>query len=159
LHAISQQTGGKTLEDAYAALSRGLPALQATAARAKDPAGAAQINQQVAAAQAQLASLSKLEGQYLALIDMRRRAVNLRKDAEQRQHDASAQLAAADPSNALVAGKVHHAFPYSDALQYAVGGAAGGLFLAVGYLFVREVWDGVRRRAAERSGSAIPATG
>jgi len=159
LNAISRQTGGKTPEDAYAALSRGLPAVQASAARAKDPAGAAQINQQVTAAQAQLAGLSKLEGQYLSLVDVRRRAVNLRKDAEQRQHDASAQLAAADPANALVVGKVHHAFPYTDALTYAVGGAAGGLFVAVGYLFAREVWDGLRRRTAERAADAVPVTG
>ena len=159
LNAISQQTGGKTPEDAYASLSRGLPALQAMAARAKDPTAAAQINQQVAAAQAQLSSLSKLEGQYLALIDVRRRAVNLRKDAEQRQHDASAQLLAASPANALVVGKVHHSFPYTDALTYAVGGVAGGLFVAVGYLFAREVWDGLRRRAGERAADAVPATG
>jgi hypothetical protein len=158
LNAISQQTGGKTPEDAYAALSRGIPALQAAASRAKDPAAAAQINQQVAAAQAQLAGLSKLQGQYLALVDVRRRAVNLRKDAEQREHDASVQLAAAAPKNALVIGKVHHSFPYTDALTYAVGGAAGGLFVAVGYLFAREVWDGVRRRAAEQSADAVPAT-
>jgi hypothetical protein len=157
LTAISQQSGGKTPEDAYAALSRGLPALQATAARAKDPGAAAQINQQVAAAQAQLANYGKLEGQYLAQVDVRRRAVNLRKDAEQREQDATAQLAAADPKNVLVVGKVHHSFPYTDALQYAVGGAAGGLFVAVGYLFAREVWDGVRRRAAEQRADAVPA--
>jgi len=158
LNAISQQTGGRTPDDAYATLSRGLPALQATAARAKAPGAAAQINQQVASAQAQLANLNKLEGQYLAQIDVRRRAVNLRKDAEQREHDASAQLAAADPKNSLVVGKVHHSFPYSDALQYAVGGAAGGLFVAVGYLFLWELWDGVRRRGADAA-NAVPATG
>jgi len=150
IHAISVQAGGQTPDVAYAALARGLPALQATAGRAKSPAAAAQINQQVAEAEAHLADLGKLQGQYLALLDMRRRAVNLRGDAEQRERDASVQLAAAAPANALVIGKVHRSFPFSDALQYAVGGAAGGLFVAVGYLFVREVWDGVRRRSARR---------
>jgi len=159
LNAISQQTGGQTPDVAYAALSRGLPALQATAARAKSPAAAAQINQQVAAAEARLASLGKLEGQYLTLIDMRRRAVNLRHDADQRELEASVQLAAAAPNNALVFGKVHHSFPFSDALQYAVGGAAGGLFVAVGYLFVREVWDGLRRRSRSAGAKPVPATG
>jgi len=60
------------------------------------------------------------------------------------------QLAAAAPNNALVIRKAHRSFPLSDVLQYAVGGAAGGLFVAVGYLFAREVWDGVRRRSARR---------
>jgi len=159
LNGISRQSGGQTPDLAYAALSRGLPALQATAARAKDPAGAAQINQQVAAAQARLADLGKLEGQYLALIDMRRRAVNLRGDAEQRETEASVQLAAAAPENALVLGKVHRSFPFNDALQVAVGGAAGGLFVAVGYLFAREVWDGVRRRSRLEAVEPVPARG
>jgi capsular polysaccharide biosynthesis protein len=158
INAISKQTGGQTPDVAYASLSRGLPALQATAARAKDPAAAAQINQQVAALQAQLADVSKLQGQYLALLDVRRRAVNLRADAEERAREASVQLAAAAPANALVIGKVHRSFPFGDALQYAVGGAAGGLFVAVGYLFGREVWDGVRRRARTRRAEPVPAT-
>lgn len=159
LNAISVQTGGRTPEDAYAALSRGLPALQATAARAKDTAGAAQVNQQVAALQAQLANVSKLEGQYLTLVDMRRRAVNLRKVAELRERDASAQLAAASPQAALVVGKVHRSFPYTDVLTIAGGAAAGGLFVAVGYLFGREVWDGLRRRGPRRRPEAVPAAG
>ena len=159
LNAISQQSDGKTPDVAYAALSRGIPALQATAARAKDPAAAAQINQQVAAAQVRLANLGKLEGQYLALIDVRRRAVNLRRDADQRVREASVQLAAAAPQNALVFGKVHRSFPLNEALQFAVGGAAGGLFVAVGYLLVKEVWDGVRRRSRSRGAEAVPASG
>jgi hypothetical protein len=57
-----------------------------------------------------------------------------------------------------VIGKVHRSFPFSDALQYAVGGAAGGLFVAVGYLFGREVWDGLRRRSRPTA-AAIPAAG
>jgi capsular polysaccharide biosynthesis protein len=158
INAISKQIGGQTPDVAYAAVSRGLPALQATAARTKDPSAAAQINQQVAAAQAQLTSIGKLEGPYLALLDVRRRAMNLRRDAEERQREASVQLAAAAPANALVIGKVHRSFPFSDALQYAVGGAAGGLFVAVGYLFGREVWDGLRRRSRPTA-AAIPAAG
>ncbi|HEV3353117.1 MAG TPA: hypothetical protein VG076_09355 [Acidimicrobiales bacterium] len=150
LNAISQQAGGQSPEIAYAAASRGLAALQTTAARAKDAAGAAQINQQVAAAQTHLTALGNLQGQYLALIDMRRRAVNLRRQAEQRQREAAAQLSAADPAKALVIGKAHRSFPLSDAAQYSVGGAAGGVFVAVGYLLVREVWDGVRRRSRRR---------
>ena len=157
LAAIAAQSDGKTPQDAYAALSRGLPALQATAARAKDAAGAAQVNQEVAQAQARLANLDQLEGQYLALIDMKRRAVNLRRDADQRVREASVQLAAAAPQNALVLGKVHRSFPFNQVLQVVVGGAAGGLFVAVGYLFVREVWDGVRRRSARPA--PVPATG
>ncbi|MBV8234434.1 MAG: hypothetical protein JO075_01920 [Acidimicrobiia bacterium] len=157
LAAIAAQSDGKTPQDAYAALSRGLPALQATAARAKDAAGAAQINQEVAQAQARLTNLDQLEGQYLALIDMKRRAVNLRRDADQRVREASVQLAAAAPQNALVLGKVHRSFPFNQVLQVVVGGAAGGLFVAVGYLFVREVWDGVRRRSARPA--PVPATG
>src|SRR5947209_1802092 len=159
LAAISQQSDGKTPDVAYATLSRGIPALQATAARAKDPAAAAQINQQVAAAQARLANLDKLEGQYLALIDVRRRAVNLRRDADQREREAAVQLAAAAPKNSLVFGKVHRSFPLNEVLQVAVGGAAGGLFVAVGYLFGREVWDGVRRRARPGGAEPVPATG
>ncbi|MBV8982731.1 MAG: hypothetical protein JO086_17670 [Acidimicrobiia bacterium] len=158
LHAISVQTGGRTPQDAYAALSRGLPGLQATAARAKDTTGAAQINQQVAAAQTQLASIAKLEGQYLSLVDVRRRAVNLRKVAEQHEHDASLQLAAAGPQSSLVVGKVHRSFPYTDVLTTAGGGAAGGLFVAVGYLFGREVWDGLRRSGPRRRSEGAPAT-
>jgi capsular polysaccharide biosynthesis protein len=158
INALSMQAGGQTPDVAYAAVARGLPTLQATAARAKDPAGAAQINQQVVAAQARLADLGKLQGQYLALLDVRRRAVNLRRDAEQRTREASVQLAAAAPDNALVVGKVHRSFPFSDAVQYAGGGAAGGVFLAVGYLFGREVWDGVRRRSRGRGAEPVPAT-
>ena len=104
-----------------------------------------------------LAKLGGLQGQYLALSDVKRRAVNLRRDAEQREREAAAQLAAADPGNALVIGKAHRSLPFGDVLQYAVGGAAGGLFVAVGYLLVREVWDGVRRRP--RRTEAVPATG
>jgi len=159
LNAISAQTAGLTPEVAYAAASHGLAALQATAARAKDQAGAAQINQQAAAAQARVASLGQLQGQYLALIDVRRRAVNLRRDAEQREREASVQLAAAAPANAMVVGKAHRSFPFSDALQFSVGAAAGGLFVAVGYLFGREVWDGVRRRSRRRDADVVPATG
>jgi hypothetical protein len=143
---------------AYATLSRGIPALQATAARAKDASGAAQINQQVAALEARLTDISKLQGEYLAQIDVRRRAVNLRADAEERAREASVQLAAAAPANALVIGKVHRSFPFGDALQYAVGAAAGGLFVAVGYLFGREVWDGVRSRSRRRGAEPLPAT-
>ncbi|MBV9410548.1 MAG: hypothetical protein JO148_03045 [Acidimicrobiia bacterium] len=150
IHAVSVQAGGQTPDVAYAAAARGLAALQSTAARAKDAAGAAQINQQIATTEANLANLAKLQGQYLALLDMRRRATNLRRDADLRVREASVQLAAAAPANALVIGKAHRSFPFSDAMQYAVGGAAGGLFLAVGYLFVREVWDGVKRRSAGR---------
>ena len=157
LAAIAAQSDGKTPQDAYAALSRGLPALQVAAARAKDTAGAAQVNQEVSQAQARLANLDQLEGQYLALIDMKRRAVNLRRDADQRVREASVQLAAAAPQNALVLGKVHRSFPFNQVLQVVVGGAAGGLFVAVGYLFVREVWDGVRRRSARPA--PVPATG
>jgi uncharacterized protein involved in exopolysaccharide biosynthesis len=156
MNDISRQAGGQTPEVAYGALSKGLSALAASAARAKNPAGAAQINQQVAAAQAQLNKLGQLQGQYLALLDVRRRAVNLRRDAEQRQREASVQLAAADPGSALVVGKAHRSFPFSDALQFSGGAAAGGLFLAVGYLFGREVWDGVRRRS--RRPQIVPAT-
>ncbi|MBV8295833.1 MAG: hypothetical protein JO085_03275 [Acidimicrobiia bacterium] len=157
LAAIAAQSDGKTPQDAYAALSRGLPALQVAAARAKDTAGAAQVNQEVSQAQARLANLDQLEGQYLALIDMKRRAVNLRRDADQRVREASVQLAAAAPQNALVVGKVHRSFPFNQVLQVVVGGAAGGLFVAVGYLFVQEVWDGVRRRSARPA--PVPATG
>jgi len=157
INAISRQTGGQTPEVAYGALSKGVPALQATAARAKNTAAGAQIQQQVDAAEAQLAKLGGLQGQYLALSDVKRRAVNLRRDAEQREREAAAQLAAADPGNALVIGKAHRSLPFGDVLQYAVGGAAGGLFVAVGYLLVREVWDGVRRRP--RRTEAVPATG
>jgi len=161
LNAISTQTGGQTPEVAYAAASRGLAALQATAARAKDAAGAAQVNQQVAAAQAHVASLGQLQGQYLALTDVKRRAVNLRRDAELQEHEASVQLAAAAPANALIIGKAHRSFPFSNALQVSVGAAAAGLFLAVGYLFGREVWDGVRRRSPRRGAGAdaVPVTG
>ena len=158
MNAISQQAGGQSPEVAYGALSKGLPALEASAARAKNPAAAAQINGQVAAAQAQLTKLGQLQGQYLALLDMRRRAVNLRRDAELRQRDAGVQLAAADPGRALSIGKAHRSFPFSDVMQFSVGAAAGGLFIAVGYLFAREVWDGVRRRA-RRGPDVAPATG
>ena len=89
---------------------------------------------------------------------MRRRAVNLRRDAELRQRDAGVQLAAADPGRALSIGKAHRSFPFSDVMQFSVGAAAGGLFIAVGYLFAREVWDGVRRRA-RRGPDVAPATG
>jgi hypothetical protein len=157
LSAISTQAGGQSPEVAYGALSKGLPALQATAARAKNTAAGSRIQQQVAAAQAQLAKLGGLQGQYLALTDMRRRAVNLRRDAEQRQRDAAAQLGAADPAHSLSIGKVHRSFPFSDALQFSGGAAAGGLFLAVGYLLVREVWDGLKRRP--RPPEVVPATG
>jgi len=158
LNAISAQTHGQTPEVAYSAASRGLAALQTTAARAKNTGGAAQINQQVAAAQAQLASLGQLQGQYLALTDVRRRAVNLRRDAEQRVREASVQLSAAAPANALVVGKAHRSFPFSDALQVSVGAAAGGLFVAVGYLFIGEVWAGLRRRSRRRA-EVVPAAG
>jgi hypothetical protein len=157
MNDISRQAGGQTPEVAYGALSKGLPALEASAARAKNPAGAAQINQQVALAQAQLNKLGQLQGQYLALLDVKRRAVNLRRDAEERQREASVQLTAAAPANALVVGKVHRSFPFSDALQFSGGAAAGGLFLAVGYLFGREVWDGLQRRS--RRPQIVTATG
>ena len=157
LSAISKQAGGQSPEVAYGALSKGLPALQATAARSKNTADGARIQQQVAAAQAQLAKLGDLQGQYLALTDVRRRAVNLRRDAEQRERDAAAQLGAADPVHSLAIGKAHRSFPFSDALQFSGGAAAGGLFLAVGYLLVREVWDGLKRRG--RRPEAMPATG
>jgi capsular polysaccharide biosynthesis protein len=157
MNAISKQAGGQSPEVAYGALSKGLPALQATAARAKTTAGGAQIEQQVAAAQAQLAKLGDLQGQYLALSDVRRRAVNLRRNAEQRERDAAAQLGAADPAHSLAIGKAHRSFPFSDALQFSGGAAAGGLFLAVAYLLVREVWDGLKRRS--RRAEVVPATG
>jgi hypothetical protein len=158
MNAISKQAGGQTPEVAYGALSKGLPALEASAARSKNPAAAAQIKQQVAAAQAQLAKLGELQGQYLALLDVKRRAVNLRRDAEERQREAGVQLAAADPGQALSIGKAHRSFPFGDALQFSVGAAAGGLFVAVGYLFAREVWDGMRRRSRRRP-DVVPATG
>jgi hypothetical protein len=157
LKAISQQAGGQSPEVAYGALSKGLPALQATAARAKNTAAGARIQQQAADAQAQLAKLGDLQGQYLALTDVRRRAINLRRDAEERQSDAAAQLGAADPAHALSIGKVHRSFPFGDALQFSGGAAAGGLFLAVGYLLVREVWDGLKRRP--RPTKVVTATG
>src|SRR3954471_11775057 len=141
MNAISQQAGGQSPEVAYGALSKGLPALVATAARTKNPGAAAQINQQVAAAQAQLSKLGHLQGQSLAQLDVKRRAVNLRRDAEERQREAGIQLAAADPGHALSIGKAHRSFPFGDALQFSMGAAAGGLFVAVGYLFAHEVWD------------------
>ncbi|MCU1449874.1 MAG: hypothetical protein JWP02_2044 [Acidimicrobiales bacterium] len=146
LNALSRKTGAESPEIAYNAIANGLPALQATVARAKNPAAAAQIQQQVNAREAQLAALGQDQGQYLALIDVRRRAVNLRRDAEQTEREASAQLAAADPGNALAIGKAHHSFPFSDVTQVAGGAAAGGVFLAVAYLFLGEVWAGVKRR-------------
>jgi hypothetical protein len=157
LSAISKQAGGQSPEVAYGALSKGLPALQATAARAKSTAAGAQIAQQVAAIEAQLAKLGDLQGRYFAVLDVRRRAVNLRRDAEEREREAAAQLAAADPGHALVIGNAHRSFPFGDALQYAVGGAAGGLFLAVGYLFVSEVWEGLKRRSSRSE--VVPVTG
>jgi capsular polysaccharide biosynthesis protein len=157
MNAISKQAGGQSPEVAYGALSKGLPALQATAARAKTTAAGAQIQQQVAAAQAQLAKLGDLQGQYLALSDVRRRAVNLRRNAEQRERDAVAQLGAADPAHSLAIGQAHRSFPFSDALQFSGGAAAGGLFLAVAYLLVREVWDGLKRRS--RGAEVVPAIG
>ena len=156
--ALSRQAGGQSPQVAYDALSKGLSGMQATAARAKGSAASAQIDQQVAADQARLAQLGQLQGQYLALLDMRRRAVNLRRDADQREREAAVQLAAANPGNALSVGKVHHSFPFGNALQVSVGAAAGGLFVAVGYLFGREIWDGVRRRA-RRPVAVVPATG
>jgi VIT1/CCC1 family predicted Fe2+/Mn2+ transporter len=147
LNALSRKTGAESPEVAYNAISNGLPALQATVARAKNAAAAAQIQQQVKDREAQLAALGQDQGQYLALIDIRRRAVNLRRDAEQTEREASAQLAAAGPGSALAIGKAHHSFPFSDVLQTAGGAAAGGVFLAVVYLFVSEVWAGVKRRS------------
>src|SRR3954452_21951731 len=71
MNAISHQAGGQTPEGAYGALSKGLPTLEATAAHARNPDAAAQIRQQVAAAQAQLAKLGQLQGQYLAQLDVK----------------------------------------------------------------------------------------
>jgi hypothetical protein len=149
LQQLSRDTGGTSPEDAYNALSKGLPALQAEAARSRDSAGAAQIQQQLNARQAELADLSKKQGEYVAFVDVRRRAVNLRDQSEQRVRVAQAQLAAADPAHALSITKVHRSFPFTDLLQAAVGASAGTLFLAVGYLLVSEVWAGVRGRGAQ----------
>ena len=146
LQQLSRETGGTSPEDAYTAISKGLPALQAEAARAKGTAAAAQIQQQVTARQAELADLGQKQGQYLTFVDMRRRAVNLRDQGEQRVREATAQLGAADPAHALSITKVHRSFPFTNVLQVGVGAAAGALFLAVGYLLVSEVWVGVRRR-------------
>jgi hypothetical protein len=157
LNALTRETGAPSPEVAYATVSKGLPTLRATAARSKSSAAGAQVQQQVAALEARLAKLGAQQGQYLALIDMRRRGVNLRRTAEAVQREAAAQLAAADPSHALVVGKVHRSFPFSDALQAGVGAAAGALFLAVGYLLVSEVWEGVKRRP--RRPEALPAIG
>ena len=84
--------------------------------------------------------------------------MNLRRDAEERQREAGVQLAAADPGHALSIGKAHRSFPFGDAVQFSAGAAAGGLFVAVGYLFAHEVWDGVRRRS-RRGADPVPATG
>ena len=154
LNALSRQTGAQSPEVAYNAAANGLAALQATAARSKNTAAAAQIQAQVTAREAQLAALGQQQGQYLALVDVRRRAVNLRRDSEQTQREAAAQLGAAGPDSALAIGKVHHSFPFSDVLQVAVGAAAGGIFFAVGYLFVSEVWEGTRRRASRSAAAA-----
>jgi capsular polysaccharide biosynthesis protein len=149
LQALSTTTGGQTPEVAYAAVSRGLGGLHDSAARAKNPAATAQIEQTIQARDAQLADLAQKQGEYLAFVDIRRRAVNLRRQSQQTLRQAQAQLAAAEPGRALHVGKSHRALPVKDILQAGVGAAAGGLFLAVGWLLLGEVMEVVRSRTRQ----------
>jgi hypothetical protein len=156
LQALSASTGGQSPEVAYGAVSKGLAGLRELAARSKQSAAAARIQQTIQAREADLADLSKKQGEYLALVDVRRRAVNLRRQSEETQRQAGAQLGAAEPGKALSVGKAHRAFPIKDILQTGVGAAAGGLFLAVGYLLVGEVREVVRSRSRSRRAAVVP---
>jgi hypothetical protein len=149
LQALSTTTGGQSPEAAYAAVSRGLNGLHDLAARAKNPAAAGQIEQTIQAREAQLNDLATKQGEYLAFVDIRRRAVNLRRQSQQTLRQAQAQLAAAEPGRALHVGKSHRALPVKDILQTGVGAAAGGLFLAVGWLLLGEVMEVVRSRTRQ----------
>jgi capsular polysaccharide biosynthesis protein len=146
LENLSRSVGGQTPDVAYDALSKGIAAQQALAARTKDPAAAARILHDVDARKAQLATLAGQQGEYLALADTRRRAISLREQSEDTERRAQAQLDAAAPGKALIVGNVHRSFPYRLVLEISAGSAAVALFLAVGYVFAREVYDGVRRR-------------
>jgi hypothetical protein len=156
MQQLTAVTGGQSPQDAYTNLSKGLAAQQAIAARTRDPAAAAQIQRAIEARQAELAALGHQQGEYLALVDTRRRAVNLRAQSQEIEQVAVAQLSAAEPGRALSVGKVHRSFPLKDMLEVGVGAAAGGVFLAVAYVLVREVWDGVRARSRR---DAVAATG
>jgi hypothetical protein len=149
LAALSGSVGGQSPEVAYNAASKGLAAQQALAARAKDSAAAAQILEDIDARKAELATLAEKQGQFLALADARRQALNLRELAAETARQAEAQLAAAAPSRALAVGNVHRSMPYKLMLEISVRAAAVALFCSVGYLFASEVWYGVRRRARE----------
>lgn len=150
LEALSRSVGGQSPEVAYDALSKGIAAQEALAARAKDATAGAQIQKDIDARKAQLATIAGKQGEYLALADTRRRAIGLREQAEETERRAAVQLAAAAPGKAVIVGNVHRSFPFRLALEISLGSAAVALFVAVGYVFASEVWDGVRRRSRAR---------
>jgi hypothetical protein len=151
LVAFAQQTGIGDPQDEYLALSRGEAELEALVARRAshgDAAGAAQAQATIDARTARMKVLAQHEVTYSTLVDQRRRAVKTLDLAEQRQRQAAAQLAAADPNTVVIVGKVRHVIPISKALKSALFGGAIGVLLAVGVVLVQEVAEGMRRATA-----------
>lgn len=151
LVAFAQQTGTGDPQDEYLALSRGEAGLEALVARRAahgDAVGAAAAQKTIDARHARMAELANQEVSYSTLVDQRRRAVNELDLAQQRQRQAAAQLAAADPNTVVIVGKVRHVIPISKAIKSVLFGGAIGVLLAVGVVLVLEVAEGMRRATA-----------
>ena len=151
LVAFAQETGAGDPQDEYLALSRGEADLEALVARRAahgDAAGAAQAQATIDSRKARMAQLAQREVTYSTLVDQRRRAVNELDLAEQRERQAAAQLAAADPDTVVTVGKVRHVIPVTKAIKSVLFGGAIGVLLAVGVVLVQEVAEGMRRASA-----------
>jgi uncharacterized protein involved in exopolysaccharide biosynthesis len=148
---LAKQTGVSNPDKEYEAVSSGNSALEALAARRLahgDAAGAAQVQATLAARNKRLAELAQAQATFSSLVDQRRRAVNELDQVQQRERQASSQLAAADPATVISVGKTRRLIPVSNAIKAVLGGGAAGVFTAVALVLVLEVVSGVRRSGA-----------
>jgi hypothetical protein len=148
---LAKQTGVSNPGRAYEAMSSGDAALEALAARHAahgDAAGAAAAQATLDARKAHLTQLAQANAAYSSLVDQRRRAVKELEQVQQRQRQAAAQLAAADPDSVVIVGKTRRVIPVADGIKATIGGGAVGVFVAISLVLVLEIASGVRRSGA-----------